>query len=285
MIADPPKTEVLRSFYSGFDDGALLFNYRILRGGHIRTGPDHHIARTSVPGHEFLFCRSGAGRVRVENREYGVEAGQLAWIPVHRPHAHWPDARAPWDLLWVRVDGSNLDKLAALLSVSTDPVFAFARPHGVDDLFEALFSHISPDSLLAHASCETLIATLIERLLESRSAPGMDTLLPRHKGLARLIAQIHAHYNDPWDIDALAAQCRVSKSHLFRLFRDTFGQSPLGWLRNYRISQAKRLLVESDLAVAEIARRVGFEDPLHFSRDFRKRVGLAPTVFRERERW
>ena len=104
-----------------------------------------------------------------------------------------------------------------------------------------------------------------------------------HRGLGHLMAQIHIHYNERWGIDRLAAVCRVSKSHLFRLFRAAFDKTPLNWLRDYRIAQAKRMLVESDAPIAVIAGQVGYEDPLYFSRDFKKQTGVSPRAFRATE--
>lgn len=79
--------------------------------------------------------------------------------------------------------------------------------------------------------------------------------------------------------------CQVSKSQLFRLFQTTFNQSPWKWLKNYRLSQARRLLVETDESITRIAGQVGYNDPLHFSRDFHRAVGVAPTAFRRREKF
>ena len=78
--------------------------------------------------------------------------------------------------------------------------------------------------------------------------------------------------------------CQVSKSQLFRLFQETFNQSPLRWLKNYRLSQARRLLVETDATIGNIASQVGYHDQLHFSREFHRAVGVSPSEFRRREK-
>jgi AraC family transcriptional regulator of arabinose operon len=49
-----------------------------------------------------------------------------------------------------------------------------------------------------------------------------------------------------------------------------------------RMREARRLLVETDLTVAEVARKVGFEDPLYFSRCFRHLTGVPPSHYRAR---
>ncbi|MBW9088645.1 helix-turn-helix transcriptional regulator [Rhizobium wenxiniae] len=274
------KTEILRSFYSGLDSPTTPFNYRILRAGHIRTAPEYRISRNNVPGHEFIFCLGGVGHVRFHNKVHRVEKNMLAWLPVQVPHAHYPDPDQPWEILWVRIESANLNQLLTILSVESEPVFRFANPDEVRLLIEACLTQIQQHSLLAAAAGETLAASLIERLLQSRSTQLLEPQAASHKGLARLMKEIHLHYNDAWDVDRLCEICGVSKSHLFCLFKSAFGQTPHTWLRSYRIAHAKRLLVETDDPIASIAHQVGYEDPLYFSRDFRMGVGLSPSEFR-----
>jgi len=104
-----------------------------------------------------------------------------------------------------------------------------------------------------------------------------------HRGLGKLLYQIHSHYNADWDIDKFMHYCQVSKSQLFRLFRTTFDQSSLKWLKNYRLPQARRLLVETQENISAIALQVGYHDPWHFSRDFHRAIGMSPSAFRQQE--
>jgi AraC family transcriptional regulator, arabinose operon regulatory protein len=59
------------------------------------------------------------------------------------------------------------------------------------------------------------------------------------------------------------------------------GTSPMQYLRTVRVEAAKRLLVTIETPVGEVAAQVGFEDPLYFSRVFRKVTGKSPTAYRE----
>ena len=282
-VESPPSTRVLRSCYVPHDGWLGLFAYRILRAGHLETGPEHRISRRDIPGHEFLFCVRGHGSVTVGGQSHRVGPGRLAWLPVRDSHAHSPDPEDPWEILWIRVDSANLTRLMTVLAVQDDPVFRFDDPTAVRALFEAVLSHLEPGSLADYASCDRLVASLLEALLKSRSNRVLEPQVAGHRGLGHLMAQIHIHYNDRWGIDRLAAVCRVSKSHLFRLFRAAFDKTPLNWLRDYRIAQAKRMLVETDTPIAVIASQVGYADPLYFSRDFKKQTGVSPRAFRATE--
>lgn len=280
----PGGTRVIESHYSGLDSWSSPFNYRLLRAGHIVTGPEYRIERERAPGHEFIYCLSGVGHVRVAGVTHRVEAGQLAWIPVQAPHAHYADAASPWEILWLRLDGANLNRLQTALGVEAEPVFAFAEPDAVADLMAGAVRQLSAHSMMAAAATERITASLVEKLMESRSSHLFEPVETQHRGLARLMREMRSHYSEVWTVDRFAEACRVSKSHLFRLFRFVYGQTPHNWLRGYRLSQAKRLLVETDEPIAAIARAVGYDDPLHFSRDFSRNVGMAPSRFRASER-
>ncbi|SNY90244.1 AraC-type DNA-binding protein [Cohaesibacter sp. ES.047] len=276
----PTQTRIISSHYAVHEGWQGLFAYQFLRAGHICTGPDFKVERAGVPGHEFLFCLIGRGTVTVDGRKHVVGPKELVWLPVYERHAHLPDREDPWELLWLRVDSANLARLAAILSVHEDPVFHFDNPRRIQQVFEGILSQLEVASLAAQASCDRHISGLVEYLLEARGSRLIQPEAANHKGFGHLMTQIHIHYNDHWDIDKLAKACRVSKSHLFRLFRKAFDKTPLNWLRDYRIAQAKRFLVETDDSISMIAMKVGYDDPFYFSRDFKKQTGLAPRAFR-----
>ena len=77
------------------------------------------------------------------------------------------------------------------------------------------------------------------------------------------------------DFETLAGKLGASYRHFRRLFQEATGLAPHQYLLNLRLNHAKRLL--ATLPVAEVAARVGFTDPLYFSRLFKRKVGVAPT--------
>ena len=69
---------------------------------------------------------------------------------------------------------------------------------------------------------------------------------------------------------------------LSKLFHDRAGTSPSRYLTDLRMQKAKKLLLDSQLSIREIAERVGYPDPFHFSKSFKNAVGMSPAQFRER---
>ena len=80
----------------------------------------------------------------------------------------------------------------------------------------------------------------------------------------------------------LAAAVNLSPSRLNSLFKREVGTSPGRYLRALRMARARMLLERTSLNVKEIMSSVGISDPSHFSRDFRRYHGGAPSELRRR---
>jgi AraC-like DNA-binding protein len=100
--------------------------------------------------------------------------------------------------------------------------------------------------------------------------------------LAPALACLHARPEHPWTVSELAHEAAVSRSLLDQRFRDVLGLSPIRYLTEWRMHLATDLLVSTDLSVAQIAKRTGYDSQEAFSRAFKRRMGSAPTAWREK---
>lgn len=98
----------------------------------------------------------------------------------------------------------------------------------------------------------------------------------------RAMAFIHEQFTEQITREDITDYVGVSKGYLSRSFRDELGLAPISYLNRYRVSQAKRLLIESQHSITEIAFMVGFSDGNYFSRVFRREVGESPKAYREK---
>jgi len=99
--------------------------------------------------------------------------------------------------------------------------------------------------------------------------------------IAHALALIETHYHTPLTLDDIASASHISKTHLLRLFKETFGLSPIQYLIQLRIRKACQLLHHSQLSIADIAYQVGFEDSNYFSRQFKQVIGQSPRAYRK----
>jgi AraC-like DNA-binding protein len=103
------------------------------------------------------------------------------------------------------------------------------------------------------------------------SAPSDET------ALVRAIEFIETHLFEKLDISALVQSSRTSQATLFRLFKKDLKMSPIEYVRNRRLDEARSLLKTGQYQVSDVALLVGYEELSPFSRAFKQRFQIAPS--------
>lgn len=102
------------------------------------------------------------------------------------------------------------------------------------------------------------------------------------QAVERAITTIRTSFADDVTIDDLARSAMFSKFHFTRLFRRATGVSPGRFLSAVRLQEAKHLLLDTSLNVADISHLVGYHSVGTFSSRFARSTGVPPTVYRQR---
>ncbi|MGS4042501.1 AraC family ligand binding domain-containing protein [Staphylococcus pseudintermedius] len=105
----------------------------------------------------------------------------------------------------------------------------------------------------------------------------------RYSNVREAIRYINDNYMHAISINDVAKHVNVSRSYLYKMFRKHIDQSPQHYLIHIRMYHASQLFKETDLQSQEIADRVGYKDPLLFSRAFKKHFGVTATQYREEQ--
>jgi AraC family transcriptional regulator len=140
------------------------------------------------------------------------------------------------------------------------------------------------DGRLDPAYCETMSHALGCYLLR-RHGRGAGRIEHRHGQLPpwrvrRIADYVEAHIEREILVADLAREIGVSEGHLHRAFRATVGVTPLQFINERRIRRAMAILASERVGVTELALRVGFFSPSHFTRTFRRITGVNPSRFK-----
>lgn len=92
---------------------------------------------------------------------------------------------------------------------------------------------------------------------------------------------IQNHYSEPITLEEVSGIVGLSPAYFSVLFKKTEGEGFARYLTNVRLEQAKILLRETNIPVAEICRKVGYNDSKHFTHIFEKTVGIKPATYRK----
>jgi transcriptional regulator GlxA family with amidase domain len=105
---------------------------------------------------------------------------------------------------------------------------------------------------------------------------------PSDPAMARVEAWLRAHLGEPVRLEEVAGRFGMPWRTFHRHFRAAFGEAPKPYLQKLRLEAARRVLEDDGAAsVEEVARRVGYEDPVFFRALFKRHAGVTPSAYRE----
>jgi AraC-like DNA-binding protein len=103
----------------------------------------------------------------------------------------------------------------------------------------------------------------------------------RENHCKRAIEFISRNYSGDISIRDIASNMGLDRSYLYTIFMKTLNMSPQDFLIHYRLDRAVELMGKPELDIGDISRSVGYDDPLAFSRIFKKKKGVSPSLFRQ----
>ncbi len=248
--------------------------------GHYPVARGHRMRRPRHDDNLLIYCTAGRGKLTAAGQVMDIRAGQVVGLPKALPHAYEADVNDPWTVYWIHFQGSSarfflqhlgFDNHQRVIDVGVTPALVGALENllGVRHTGYSLPAFIEAANLLRYLLTEFAAAARSQR---SRRSQGLD--------LERIQAFMREHFDRPLNLDDLAAQASLSKYHFSNSYRRLTGYSPIRHYLNMKMEHACSLLDGSNMGIAEIARQVGYEDPLYFSRQFRRTVGVSPREYR-----
>lgn len=141
------------------------------------------------------------------------------------------------------------------------------------------------EAMRTHASRPWLETDMIHLITGCLRQLDDRLIIPAPPGDPRVIAAIStvtARLDRPLDIAALARDQGLGRTAFIRIFRAETGSSPLQYLLGLKMDLARRRLEDGERDLAALSRDLGFVDRSHFTRTFRKQVGVTPAAYRAR---
>lgn len=120
-------------------------------------------------------------------------------------------------------------------------------------------------------------------LLDELRANFHETICPSENEirLRNMLLFIHTHYAEKLSIAEIASSANLSVREAQRCFQRVLHQSPSEYVMSYRLNAAKKMLLETNASITEIAFRCGFSDAPYFSKTFRANTGIPPMEYRK----
>lgn len=228
--------------------------------------------------HLILLSMSGHGLLELQDESYVLQAGDVAIIPCGTPHQYRCAPGAEWTFYGVHILANHVTSLINRIIKENGFCFAHSNPKMQASLLENMIVNINNN--IAHYDYENslLLSEFLHELFHVK-----ETCVPDKRPatvLKRAIAYIERNYASPIDIEGLCSRLFLSPSHFTRLFKKQLGITPYQYLEHYRILQARILLCQTRMTVADIAATVGYKSTSNFILYFKKHIGTTPAAYR-----
>ena len=272
----------------GLRRGSRVLPFHLVRrnGFSVRMGT-HPVLAVNRP--EVLICPGGAAHRMYAGsnaRAVAFEAILAGQGPAPADPGDGTATELVCGVMIVRATPLNplLGALPPMLTVSTGAPQG-AVLSGVADLLVAELERGSRGGFTASRLLEVFCAEAIRAFRPSPEMAGVGWF----RGLAdpkvsAAIRALHAHPAAGWTVASLAAEAALSPSRFAARFKGTTGETVMNYVGRWRANVACRLLVDTELSLAEIAGRTGYDSLPAFSRSFRALVGMPPGRWRSSAR-
>lgn len=187
------------------------------------------------------------------------------------------------EVYWLHFTGSEAASLTREAGFTENQVLYT----GISSKYQELFLSVIREVQLTRPSFEELSALYLKQLfllLKRIREEGGFKKTEIQKEMEKAVRFFHENLAKNIEVEAYAKQLHMSTCWFIRSFKEYAGMPPGRYLTDIRIRKAKELLESTDYSIGEIGGIVGYENPLYFSRIFKKTAGVSPAEYRKAAR-
>lgn len=232
------------------------------------------------------FVISGKGFYSTDSNTYPLESGQMFLISPGRHVSYGADAKDPCRYAWIGFKGVRAETILKQCGFSSKkPVLTLASR--MDDILNYIDNILdcraltTSDEMRREAWMLEIFAKLIDDNAQQKQKISSKSNSRTSGVYAELaIEHINNYYNDGCNVSDIAENIGISRAYLNHVFQKELGMSIQKFLIDFRMHKAASLLVNTPYSINEIAKAVGYEDQLAFSKSFKKKFEVSPKSYR-----
>ena len=232
--------------------------------------------------YQLLYIVSGKGHFYFKGEDRVVYAGRMVLIQPRQEQRYDYYGEDKPEVYWVHFTGSDVKNILHRYQIPMDdPIFY----SGASSTYSYLFKEMIHELQTCRTGYEELLTMYLKQIFllvqrtRQEERPTVSTYIQEEMEYAR--RYFNEHYNEPISIQEYAESRNMSVCWFQRNFKQIVKHTPMQYLLTIRVNNATSLLETTNYGLAEIATIVGYEDPLYFSRLFRKIKGVSPRDYRK----
>lgn len=235
------------------------------------------------PDYQILYIASGKAWFTLEEHPVEVAAGNMVlYLPEQAQQYTYYLIDKP-EVYWVHFTGSDAKKHMEEAGFNKNRILST----GISSKYQELFSTMIQELQLPRPCSMDLASLSLQQLcfyLRRMKEEGGFQKTQSQKEMEQAVRYFHENLSKEIEIEDYAKKLHMSTCWFIRSFKSYTGLPPLKYLTSIRIKKARELLESTDYSVGEIGGIVGYDNPLYFSRMFKKINGNSPVQYRKAAR-
>jgi len=247
----------------------------------------HHFRQREEGSNEHLliYCEQGKGWIEYKGEKHELSRNKAFILPAREKHAYGANNAFPWSIYWLHFCGEDVSFFSSIIGRVIDVKDSDnSRYADRFRLFEEMFQNLemgySPENLEYVGFCLRYFLASLKYLNQYREVNTVKEADFVQKG----ILYMKEHLEHRTTLEDISHQVGYSTSYFAKVFSERTSYSPMDYYCQLRIQRACNYLQFTDMKIKEIAFRLQFYDPFHFSRAFVKEMGITPKEYRKRYR-
>ncbi|MBQ8527487.1 MAG: AraC family transcriptional regulator [Lachnospiraceae bacterium] len=231
---------------------------------------------------QLLYIASGKAHFHFNGKEQIVTAGHMVLYRPKEPQKYEYYGEDQTEVYWVHFTGGNVTNILRSYGI-TDDKKVFYCGSGLD--YKNLFRSMINELQMCKENYAEMLEMYLRQIFIMLQRYFTDSLKTDNTHIIEEIDKatlyFNEHYSEEISIEEYAQNNHFSVSWFIRNFKHCTGSTPMQYILSKRIYNAEILLHDSTYNVTEIAEIVGYDNPLYFSRIFKKVKGLSPSEYRK----
>ncbi len=243
-----------------------------------------HAYGPAVRDHFLIHCvLDGKGIFHSGNKHYQINKGQGFLIYPDTVTFYQADEQEPWSYAWIGLQGVKAEYYLKSAGLSADsPVFNFQDAERINGIITRMLSVSIIDT---HGELVTLSCLYdFLALLTQTGNAGTNQKSKQNRSelyIRKTIEYMEKNYSRHLEIDDIAQAIGLDRNYLGVIFKKGVNMTMKEFLTAFRVNRACELLEDSKLTIGDVSRSVGYDDPLLFSKVFKKIKSVSPSMFRD----
>lgn len=242
--------------------------------GHYYCTSNYFMKRETYPPLLILFIREGKLHVEYENKSFDAVKGEVVLLDCSKPHYY--HAYDGLEFLYMHFDGSNSHEICQHILEIKGPLIQEDSNILIGRLLYNMVDFYQNGGIESMFQSSMRIYHIFEYLLKP---PVLQT--ESETPIEESIHYIRQNYHEPLNLNKLAEIANLSPYYYAHCFKEETGYSPMEYVTNTRLEQAKIKLIRTQKNVEEIADEVGYSSSSSFINMFVKKVGRSPKQYRK----